>query len=61
MMTILRIPFARAPEDPTWMSKVRAGKKLNPIEANMYYKSIFEEETKGLHKITSFDGVPSTS
>jgi hypothetical protein len=34
MKTFMRIPYSRAPEDPSWMSKVRAGRKMNPIEAN---------------------------
>ena len=37
MRTILRIPYAKAIDeanDPSWMSKKKAGRKLNPIEAD---------------------------
>lgn len=37
MMTFLRIPFERAPEDPSWLTKKKAGRKLDPIEAEEYY------------------------
>lgn len=40
MRTILRIPYAKAIDenvDPSWMSKKKAGRKLNPIEADQYF------------------------
>lgn len=33
MKTYLRIPYERAPEDPSWLMKAHAGRKLDPIEA----------------------------
>ena len=42
MKTVLRIATQRAPEDPTWMVKKKAGKKLNPLEADEYFAYKFE-------------------
>jgi hypothetical protein len=42
MQTILRIPFERAPEAPSWMSKKKAGKKLDPMEAEAYFTDRYE-------------------
>jgi hypothetical protein len=33
MLTFLRIPFERALEAPSWMYKKKAGRKLDPMEA----------------------------
>jgi len=38
MKTIVLIPFEPAPEDPIWLRKKHAGKKLDPLEAEEYYK-----------------------
>ena len=38
----MRIPFQRAPEAPSWMSKKKAGRKLDPIEAEEYFKYKYE-------------------
>ena len=40
----MKIPFSKAPEDPSWMTKKKAGRKLNPIEANQWLKTKFEDE-----------------
>ena len=61
MFTVVRIPYSRAPEDPTWMAKVRTGRKLNPLEANMYYEKLYTDEMNLLQKDTAFDGIPSNA
>jgi len=38
----MKIPFEKPPEDPSWMIKKRSGKKLNPLEAEEYFKYKFE-------------------
>lgn len=43
MKTFLKIPFERAPEDPSWLVKKKAGRKLNPLEAEEYYKFKFKQ------------------
>lgn len=48
MKTYLRIPFERAPEDPSWLTKKKAGRKLNPIEAEEYYKFKFKQSEEQL-------------
>jgi hypothetical protein len=48
MKTFLRIPFERAPESPSWMIKKKAGRKLDPVEAECYYKWKYEKETEDL-------------
>ena len=32
MKTFMDIPFQKPPKDPTWMRKLKTGKKLDPIE-----------------------------
>ena len=44
MKTIVLIPFEPAPEDPPWLLKKHANKKLNPIEAEEYYKYMQDKE-----------------
>ena len=46
MKTILLIPVVPAKEDPSWMIKKHAGKKLDPIEAEEYYNYLYEEDLK---------------
>jgi hypothetical protein len=36
MKTVLQIPFEKAPQDPSWMAKVKTGKKLDAIEMEEY-------------------------
>ena len=38
----MRIAIERAPEAPSWMSKKKAGRKLNPMEAEEYFKDKYE-------------------
>jgi hypothetical protein len=59
MKTYMRIANERAPEAPSWMSKKKAGRKLNPMEAEEYFKDKFEKEYEQLKKETNFQGVPS--
>lgn len=40
----MRIPFERAPEAPTWMSKKKAGRRLDPVEAEEYYLDKYQKE-----------------
>jgi len=61
MMTFLRIPFERAPEDPSWLTKKKAGRKLDPIEAEEYYKFKFKQTEDQLLKETNWEGIPSHS
>ena len=42
MKTVMKIAFERAPEAPSWMSKKKAGRKLNPMEAEEYFKDKYE-------------------
>jgi hypothetical protein len=44
MRTFVRIPYERAPEDPSWMTKKKAGKKLDPMEAEEYFNVRYEQE-----------------
>jgi|TARA_B110000305_G_C18907244_1_gene389069 hypothetical protein len=44
MRTIMRIPFERAPEAPNWMSKKKAGRRLDPVEAEEYYLDKYQKE-----------------
>ena len=48
MKTNLLIPFEPAPEDPVWLVKAQAGKRLDPIEAEEYFLYKFELEFKKL-------------
>jgi hypothetical protein len=59
MKTFMRIATERAPEDPTWMVKKKAGKKLNPIEADEYFAYKFEQDHNRLITEKNFEGVPS--
>jgi hypothetical protein len=61
MYTVLRIPFKRAEEAPSWLSKKKAGRKLDPIEAEEYYHYQFEKEHESLMAETNFEGVPSNA
>jgi len=61
MMTFLKIPFERAPEDPSWLTKKKAGRKLDPIEAEEYYKFKFKQTEDQLLKETNWEGIPSHS
>jgi hypothetical protein len=45
---VVLIPFERAPADPKWLLKKHARRKLNPLEAEDYFKHEFEEEHKKL-------------
>jgi hypothetical protein len=36
MKTYLKIPYERAPEDPVWLTKAHAGRKLDPIEVEEF-------------------------
>lgn len=42
MYTIVRIPTEPAIEDPKWLLKKHAGKKLDSLEAEEYYKYLFD-------------------
>ena len=61
MKTIMKIPFQRAPVGPSWLTKKKAGRKLNPIEANQWLKAKFEEEHQKLLNESKFEGVPTSS
>jgi hypothetical protein len=41
------------------MTKKKAGRKLNPMEAEEYFKDKFDKEFEKLKKETNFEGVPS--
>lgn len=57
----MRIPFSRAPEDPTWMSKKKAGRKLDPVEAEEYFLDKYLKEYNGMVSDKAFEGIPSHS
>jgi hypothetical protein len=38
MKTVLLIPFEPAPADPTWLVKAQAGKKLDPLEVEQFFR-----------------------
>jgi len=44
MKTYLLIPYEPAPEDPKWLTKKKAGKKLNPLEIELYSNYKWEGE-----------------
>ena len=46
-------------QDPVWMQKKKAGKKLDPIEIEEYYNFKFNQEHKKLISETNYEGVPS--
>lgn len=46
MKTIVLIPTEPAPEDPQWLLKKHANKKLDPIEIEEYYKYLQENDLK---------------
>ena len=52
MKTLVNIPYERAPEDPKWMYKRMAGKKLTAEETNEYYEYEFDKNYKLLSKKT---------
>ena len=58
MKTYLRIPYQRAPEDPSWLSKAHAGRKLDPIELEEYLHFKYEKEHRKLLDDQQFDGIP---
>ena len=45
-------------EDPDWLVKKKAGKKLDPIEVEQFFKHKFEEEHAILIK-ESFESIPN--
>jgi hypothetical protein len=59
MKTIWRIPYQRAPVDPSWLLKKKAGRKLDPIEVEEYFRYKFEQSYKAFLRETGFRGVPS--
>jgi hypothetical protein len=50
MRTIVLIPFEPAPQDPVWMKKKHAGRKLTAEEFQMFAQYQFEKELQGLKK-----------
>lgn len=59
MKTYLKIPFERAPEDPSWLTKKKAGRKLDPLEAEEYFKFKYAEQEKKMLRETNYEGIPS--
>jgi hypothetical protein len=43
MKTELLIPTEVAPKDPRWLMKKHANKKLDPLEAEEYYKFLYDK------------------
>lgn len=58
MKTYLKIPFERAPEDPVWLSKAHAGRKLDPIEVEEFMEHKYQTDYQKLVNDKNFDGVP---
>ena len=48
MKTYLKIPYQRAPEDPSWLQKAHSGRKMDPIELEEYLLYKFDLEHKKL-------------
>lgn len=46
MKTFMRIPYKRAPEDPSWMIKSKAGRRLDPIEVEELHRWKFDTSHK---------------
>lgn len=42
------IPFEPAPQDPDWMIKVKAGKRLTPAETELYLEYSYNKELEEL-------------
>lgn len=60
MRTVMRIPWKRAPDDPSWLTKAHAGKKLDAIEVEQWYRHKYNREHEALLKDKLFDGVPGS-
>lgn len=58
MKTIVLIPTHPAPVDPTWLTKRHAGRKLNALEAQEYYKDVFDRELEWLKVQGNWNGIP---
>jgi hypothetical protein len=43
MKTIWRIPYERAPVDPSWLVKAHAGRKLDNLESEEWYRHIHDK------------------
>lgn len=61
MKTFMRIPYQRAPEDPSWLLKKKAGRKLDPIEVEEYYRYQFDQSHKAMLREKSYRGIPDQS
>jgi hypothetical protein len=48
MRTLVKIPQEKAPEDPEWLLKKHERKRLNPLEAEEYYKYLYERDHQRL-------------
>eukprot|EP00347_Sterkiella_histriomuscorum_P004744 403359274 len=48
MRTLVNIPYEAAPQDPVWMTKRQAGKKLNSQEMRQYMEYQYEKSLKDL-------------
>ena len=48
MKTYLKIPYQRAPEDPSWLQKAHSGRKMDPIELEEYLLYKFDLDHKKL-------------
>ena len=48
MKTLVLIPTEPAPEDPSWMMKRHAGRKLSAEESQQYYEHIYNQSLERL-------------
>lgn len=55
----MRIPYQRAPEDPSWLLKAKAGRKLDALEAEEYFHYKFDRDFDEFVKLNNFFGVPT--
>ena len=50
MKTVMRIPWKRAPEDPSWLTKAHAGRKMDAIEVEEWYRHLHNRNHEALLK-----------
>eukprot|EP00347_Sterkiella_histriomuscorum_P004491 403360262 len=59
MRTLVLIPYEPAPQDPDWLVKKHANKKLDPLETEQYYKFIQDQELKQFWTGKQWGDIPS--
>ena len=50
MRAVVRIAGKRAPEDPSWLTKAHAGRKMDAIEVEEWYRHLHNRNHEALLK-----------